>query len=698
MTDHKDRTPLDVAVEFAPEEFHSYNILRDDRDTKLQCRDAKDSFDLVLALNLRNHNSVAEILLTREAFLKKTCDKSCSHLLHRAFEKGNAVVAYQILSKGGPLSYKDKEGRTPLLIYLQNGGKWLDFVLKRFNVTINIECCKPFNISEFHLLALRKPTVPSDNLLERYNCDTNHCFSEDGPLTKAVKAHPLRFRVIYECRDKEGYTALHSAAQGGNLLMLKKLLSWGADPTLRTPQGYSALHFAIMSGISPFSWNETRHTAEKAAVLLLRAEKSISLFDVGCNSGEAKLTLYHLSAYAGLFGFIKTLLTDTDIYGVNVNRSNVHGITPLYFAKLNVGTENISDGEKDPWQETVNLIEKHGGVLTYPNREVERNLLYKHLFGSHPSPFSLDPFEASSAEQFYKSDCSQCREREISYYKNGTLINPFEEAVNSEQLRIIMPQTEAKIYSQLISRDVGQLRTLLDILGGVQKASRDLSRLFTDPSEGLKTAERKSIRRRNESNTSPTSSQSTELPKLVIKELPRLMQDTMINRKNLTQQEQDLREIRFTHESTRAIISHRNKYLKNILHKHRAVYGDTTKLMKLLEKYEESELCREEIFQARWLKLKFTTYVLSSQANDFLSLGRTTHDSSEFTGKRIPTEWTPGETQLTLSWNQAIKFLYQQATQRESAFDYLQVLSLGRDKMTRIPLSIDTLYTLSYGD
>ena len=179
--------------------------------------------------------------------------------------------------------------------------------------------------------------------------------------------------MIDEGRDEEGYTALHRAAQGGNLLMLKRLLSWGADPTLRTPQEYSALHFAIMSGISPFLWNERRHTAEKAAVLLLRAEKSISLFEVGCNSGEAKLTIYHLSAYAGLFGFIKTLLTDTNINGVDVNCSNVHGITPLHLAKLNVGTENISDGEKDPWQETVDLIEKHGGALTYPNREVELN-------------------------------------------------------------------------------------------------------------------------------------------------------------------------------------------------------------------------------------------------------------------------------------------------------------------------------------
>ena len=698
LTDNKGRTPLDVAVEFAEEEFDTYFLERGDCSMEMRCRNVEESFDVIRALNLRNHHSVADILLSREAYLTQTCDKSQAYLLHKAFGTEKAVIADQILSKGGNLRCKDKDGRTPLLIYLQNGGKWLDVVLKRFNVTIKIECGKPFNISEFHLLAFRKPTVPSNNPLERYDCSTDYGFIEDGPLAKAIKAHPLGLRVIDECRDEEGYTALHRAAQGGNLVTLKKFLSWGADPTLLTRQGHSALTLAIMAGISPFPSVGTRQTAEQAADLLRRAITRNSRLDVGCNSGEAKLTIYHLSAYAGLTGFVKTLLKDTSYYGVDVNCSNIHGITPLYLAKLNINkVKNISDGKKDPWQETVNLIEKRGGVLTYPNREVELSLLYKHLFGSHPSPFSLDPFEASSAEQFYKSDVSQCRERGFSYYKNGTLINPYEEAVNSELLRIIMPQTESNINSQMIPRDFGQLRTLLATLGDKQKASGDLSRLFADVLKGLERAELESMRRCNESNTSPTSSQSTELPKFVIKTSPRLMQDMMINRKDLIRQEQELRESRFKHESSKAIISHRNKYLKNILHKHRAVYGDTTELVKLLEKYEESELCLEEIFQADLLQLKFTTYVLRSQIDDYLSFTRTILDKFEFIVKRVPNEWLPGDAKNKQgsSWNQAVKFLYQQATERDLTFDYLQVLSFGRDKDTRIPLSMDALFSLS---
>ena len=86
-------------------------------------------------------------------------------------------------------------------------------------------------------MAFRKATALSENLLEQRTCDSYQCYIEDGPLAKAIKNHPLGFRVIDECRDAEGYTALHRAAQGGNLLVLKKFIFWGANPNLLTPQG-----------------------------------------------------------------------------------------------------------------------------------------------------------------------------------------------------------------------------------------------------------------------------------------------------------------------------------------------------------------------------------------------------------------------------------------------------------------------------
>ena len=247
----------------------------------------------------RSHTAVAEILLNEEASLTHTCDGRQTSLLHRAFEKEKPFIADRILAKGALL------------------------VLNRHDVNFSIECGKPFNFSEFHLAAFRKPTKLSDNFLEQGFCEEFQCIIEDGPLAKAIKAHPRGFRVIDECRDEEGYTVLHRAAQGGNLIALKWFLSRGADPTVLTSQGNSALTLAILSGINPYSSSQKQEVAEKAATVLFQAITRISRFDVGCNIADVKLTIYHLAAYAGLTGLVKTLLSSNLVRGINVNCSNV---------------------------------------------------------------------------------------------------------------------------------------------------------------------------------------------------------------------------------------------------------------------------------------------------------------------------------------------------------------------------------------
>lgn len=694
--DNSGRTPLDVAIEFAPEELKVLLVKENHNNVGLSYRTTGESFDLLRASNLRYHNSVADILLSREAYLAQTCSEGRTSPLHKAFESEKPVIADLILSKGGLLSCKDEKGRTPLLIYLQNGGKWLDVVLNRFEATINIECGKPFNISEFHLAAFRKPTAKSDNFMEQHYCDEFQCYSEDGPLVKAIKAHPRGFKVIDECRDEEGYTALHRAAQGGNVLVLENFLSWGADPLLLTPQGHTALDHAIMASIYPLSFRTRRNNSEKAADLLLRATTRVSRLDVGCNSSEAKLTIYHLAAYAGLSSLVKTLLKDRRLLGVDVNCSNVHGITPLYLAKLHVGSDDVSDGEKDHWQEIVDFIEKNGGNLTYPNRQAELNLLYNHLFGSHPNRFILDSFEDTS-ELYYESDNSQCRESDLDHYNTGTMINPYMKAVHVELMQILKAGRVTNMNSQLIPREFIYRQILLKTLADMKAALKDLSRLSKDVLQGMDRAKME-VRRRRKRNTSNTT--NLNFPKFIMVHLPSTRQRLLTLWRKAKQNEQTLRENRFRYESTKAIMSHHNKHLKDILHKHSGILGDTRNIIELLEKYEESALCLDEIFQAKFIKLKFHNYVSISRAHDFLSFWQTSLDETEFTFKRSPLEWTAVSEmeKSTLYWNQAVKFLYQKATQRDTnTFDYLQVLSLGRDKHTRIPLNVNSIYRLAGG-
>ena len=676
VTDHKDRTPLDLAINSTPKEM-------DCRLYECECSlEYDNNFDFHRAVNLRYHNSVTNILLSKEAYSARKCDGTQTYLLHRAFEKGKPFIADIILSKGGLLSCKDKQGRTPLLIYLQNGGKWLDVVLKRFDVTITIECNKHFNVSEFHLVAFRKATASSENLLEQQKCDLHECYMEDGPLAKAIKNHPLGFRVIDECRDAEGYTALHRAAQGGNLLVLKKFIFWGANPNLLTPQGYSALHLAIMSGIRPFSSFNARRTAEEAADVLLQATRHISAFDVGCNSAKMSLTVYHLSAYGGLTDFVNTLLSSRQDLGVDVNCSNVHGITPLYLAKLHVGTQESGQSERDPWQEIVDLIEENGGRLTYPNRDVELNVLYKHLFGGNLNPFVLDQSELPN-KLFFKSLATQCRQPDLKHYGTGSMTNPYREIIHYKIRQLISSVNAQQNKFQLVPRDLSQPYTTRETPVDVEKASWDLSRLsvllerYNDNDE--------IVRRRNDTEISGSLYVNSQ--KL-----------SLSNQKRMKQLDNRLREMHIRYESSKAIESHINRHLKEILHEHSGVFGEeeTSIIRKLLERSEERALCTDEIFQAEFMIMKFTHYIVNSHTEDLISLKQRSLYSAEFTSGRIPEEWKiPGARKGSIpTWNLAVKFLYRVATKRDLTFDYLQNLSLGLDKDTRIPLSVDALYSL----
>ena len=68
----------------------------------------------------------------------------------------------------------------------------------------------------------------------------------------------------------------------------------------------------------------------------------------------------------------------------------------------------------------------------------------------------------------------------------------------------------------------------------------------------------------------------------------------------LQKYEQTVSEFRFQHDSFNNIATH-NKYIKIFLHKYRHIFGDTKEMFDLLKKYEESDLCKEEIFQAKMI-------------------------------------------------------------------------------------------------
>ena len=336
IRDKQGKTPLDIAVGdatvvpkilpfFLTTEFHN------------------------LRQSLCDHEMVVYLLLSYGASFKK-CKRSGGSLLHRAILNQQPYSVQLLLLKGASLTCKDSFGRTPLVSYLHNGGDWIDVVLKHFNVSVVIKCGKPFNVSVFHLLCYRPPTVSDDHFFEYRRCDKcGECDPSEsklqkGPLAKAIERHPLKHGVINSCLDSEGFTPLHRAAQGANQVAIRYLLANGANDSILSPQGHDALLLAILYAGSNIwrlfvfnKWDEqvlemTR--ASDAAIELLRHAMKTRGYRVKCDSSKPELTLYHLAASRGLVKVIEELFNEWKFHQLDVDCPNADGITPIYLAKV----------------------------------------------------------------------------------------------------------------------------------------------------------------------------------------------------------------------------------------------------------------------------------------------------------------------------------------------------------------------------
>lgn len=384
------KTPLDIAVDnatvvpkilpfFLTMEFHN------------------------LRQSLCDHEMVVYLLLSYGASFKK-CKRSGGSLLHRAILNQQPYSVQLLLLKGASLTCKDSFGRTPLVSYLHNGGEWIDVVLKHFNVPVVIKCGKPFNVSVFHLLCYRPPTVSDDHFFEyrrsdKYGeCDPSESKLQKGPLARAIERHSLKHGIINSCLDSEGFTPLHRAAQGANLVAIRYLLANGANDSILSPQGLDALSLAILNAGSNLwrlfvfnKWDElvlemTR--ASDATIELLRHAMKTRGYQVKCDSSKPELTLYHLAASRGLVKVIEELFNDRKFHQLHVDCSNADGITPMYLARF-YGIQ-VESGIYNPWQHVISVIESYGGKMRYPNRDVEYNFIYNRIHGYIPANVTLD--------------------------------------------------------------------------------------------------------------------------------------------------------------------------------------------------------------------------------------------------------------------------------------------------------------------
>ena len=410
--DKNGRTPLHIAA--ANGLADAVNVLLQ-RNSKLELRDILGKTPLEVAVenctaglttshfnagehfhelqqHLRDHEMVVYLLLSSGASFRKCCSNGTS-LLHKAIGKRNPYIARLLLLKGARLNCKDYLGRTPLMAFIENGGDWADFP---FNVSFNIECGKPFKFSSIHLLCFFPPKLEENNFFQLITCDDQTCSSRKPPFQRAIERHRLKHRVVDNCLDAEGFTPLHRAAQGANLVGVRSLLKTGANLTLLSPQGQDAITLAILHSGGTIGNNllgneellARKDNASLVALQLLHQAMKTRGFQIVCDPGKSELTLYHLAASRGLAKFIQEIFKEKEQHKLDASCPNKDGITPLYLA--NVFSFEVKGGSYNPWKEVIRIIKDHGGIMTLPSKDVEMNIIYKRLFGWIPNDLEIN--------------------------------------------------------------------------------------------------------------------------------------------------------------------------------------------------------------------------------------------------------------------------------------------------------------------
>ena len=426
MKDKNGKTPVEVAFENAPverEQFPSF------RATKIE--DVRE--------HLHGHVMVIFLLLSHGASSGK-CTSSSGSMLHTAIVKKQFHIAQLLLLKGADLTCKDSLGRTPLVTYLHNGKELFGALLREFTEPVTIECGKPFNYSLFHLLSYIRPFWEDNNLFYLDSCSEPAdplCKVKKGPLVIAIESHPEKEEIINTCFDAEGFTPLHRAAQGANLVAIRYLLANGADDSILSPHGHDALTLAVLHAGRRRLWESHGHVrvngdyihliqAEQAAIELLHHAMKNRGYKIRCDFSKPDLTLYHLAVSRGLVHFVKAIFNESDLHQLDADCANADGITPIYLAKL--FEQRVQDGLENPWEQVIQIIKRHGGKMRYPRKNVEHNIIYNGVYGWIPNEFTLDlrpdtvHFIMSLLMSYEKSEKKSFRcffHPEIDFTRNG---------------------------------------------------------------------------------------------------------------------------------------------------------------------------------------------------------------------------------------------------------------------------------------
>jgi len=138
-------------------------------------------------------------------------------------------------------------------------------------------------------------------------------------LLELFSCLPLsQFRLVLDCRDKEGNTALHWSIVKGSVDTFSMLVQAGSGLNLANFDGRTPLHMAV-----EVAENLSVDTANKMVTLLLRHGANPN---VGDQSG---ITPLHVASELGIVPLIEALVEEG---GANVNAVDEEGENALFYA------------------------------------------------------------------------------------------------------------------------------------------------------------------------------------------------------------------------------------------------------------------------------------------------------------------------------------------------------------------------------
>ena len=612
---------------------------------------------------LRDHEMVVYLLLSSGAAFKR-CKRNVSSLLHHAITKSKPYIAQLLFLKGASLNCKDYQGRTPLIAFLNNGGDWTEWPFKHVETSVKIECKKPFNFSAIHLFCFFPPRMEENNFFQLITCDDQSCSSRNPPLKRAVENHKLKYRVIDHCLDSEGFTPLHRAAQGANLVAVRSLIKIGANLTLLSPQGQDALTLAILhSGGNVWHHllgnDELLARKDKASLValeLLRHAMNTRGFQIVCDSSKSDLTLYHLAASRGLVKFIQEIFKKKKQHQLDVNCPTRDGITPLYLAK--VFSFPISGAKFNPWEEVERIIRNHGGKTMFPPKDVEMNIIYRRLFGWIPNDLELNlrpdvrGFVSGLLSTFQnkQNTSSQC-DLQSSFKEKGMEIGSL------PSLKPILQEILRQL--DLLNRRVYQHPNFAFL---VSLALEDLKLCQLQANRILIYQEKlaaltKSMDRFNVPYKSKYRTVLKVTP-LYLFYLMRMWHHEV-----------------FQHFSC----------IKMAFDRYRRLFYDDKLLTQLIAQYEESTPTRIFRDLCFYFKNTFQTYLLSYLINNnYTEFTVLYHDQSDFLRKRMV--WTVDHDHSTATKSWPLNFLFKFSTGFYNQFEYLKILNVALEPGTHITL------------